>query len=214
MRAFRQQIAAMALLLLAACSGSEPLPPASFEDPVLGANGQLTGLVGVDGRHWKLVESDLRQGLYWHTVLAAMSQRCIEVFPEHKGWLTELYGLLRRAHEKPLDHALVLEAARLKDMPPGADRALVALQAMRAAKVDFTAIAKAWIKQATGQELPEKGARVQACSMLFDRTTLRDMMRRASRPLASYLEDMQDAQPELSAALPGIDVMVRRLKSI
>lgn len=55
----RNVVIAFVFGFLAACGGGEPLPPASFDKPVLHANGSLTGVTGVDARHWALVDRDL-----------------------------------------------------------------------------------------------------------------------------------------------------------
>lgn len=201
-------------LLLAACGGGEPLPPPSFEKPVLHANGSLTGVTGVDARHWALVDRDLRRGVYWYSLVEQLTGRCPATFPEHSEWLGEVNLLLQRASGQAMRLAIEMERTRLAALADGADRAATGLNAMSVAEVDVAGIVRGWIQRAAGSEVDEDEAWVKGCSLLFENESLRGLLRSSAQPLAAYYGRMQREHPDIYNEVQGVEGIVRRLDKV
>ncbi|WP_417518193.1 hypothetical protein [Minwuia sp.] len=201
-------------LVLAACGGGEPLPPPEFDEPVLHADGTLTGVRGVDGRHWSLVDRDLRRGTYWYSFMNRLTGQCPEYFPEHADWLGEVNLLLQRATGQAVRRGIEMEDARLQTLAEGADRATVALQAMSVAEVDVAGIVAGWTRSATGRDVGTEEAWIGGCSLLFDRDRLRGLIRNSALPMADYFARMKAEHPAIYATVPEIEGITRRLEKI
>lgn len=210
----RNVVIAFVFGFLAACGGGEPLPPASFDKPVLHANGSLTGVTGVDARHWALVDRDLRRGVYWFIVVEQLTGRCPTVFPEHAEWLGEVNLLLQRASGQAMRQAIEMERKRLAMLAEGADRAATGLNAMSVAEVDVAGIVRGWIQRAAGSDVSDDEAWVKGCSLLFEKESLRGLLRNSSRPLAEYYARMEAEHPDIYAEAQGAEGIVRRLDKV
>ncbi|WP_416899308.1 MAG: hypothetical protein ACMVY4_06205 [Minwuia sp.] len=202
--------------LLAACGTLEPeeLPPAAFDKPVLHADGTLTGVQGVDHRHWALVDQDLRKGVFWYSFLNRVTQDCKQAYPEHADWLGEVNLLVQRATGQAARAGIRMERQRLETRAEGADRAVVGLEAMSVAEVEVAGVLAGWIESATGEEVPLERALVQGCALLFDRENLRGLMRNSAEPLSRYFARMEVEQPDIYAATGGVEGIVRRLDKV
>jgi len=209
-------LAASLFLMAAACGGGggEPLPPPSFDRPVLGADGSLSGVTGVDGRHWSLVDRDLRSGVFWYSVVDSLTKQCPTTFPEHEDWLGEVNLLLQRASGQATRTAIEMERERLADIAQGADRATTALNAMAVAEVDIPGLVRSWIRRAAGAEVNDSEAWIKGCGMLFDKESLRGLLRNSAQPLGDYFDRMQDDHPEIYESQSGVEGIARRLKKV
>ncbi len=206
--------AALLLMTVAACGGGEPLPPPSFEAPVLHADGSLTGVTGVDSRHWALLDRDLRRGVYWYSFVDQLTGRCPVTFPEHADWLGEVNLLLQRASGQAMRQAIEMERVRLQQLADGADRAVTGLNAMSVAQVDVPGIVRGWIRKAAGGDVTDEEAWVKGCSLLFETESLRGLLRNSAQPLADYYQRMKVDHTEIYNGMQGIDGIVRRLNKV
>lgn len=206
--------AVLMLLSAAACGGGEPLPPPSYEKPVLSADGSLTGVTGVDGRHWALVDRDLRRGVYWYSFVDQLTERCPATFPEHEEWLGEVNLLLQRASGQAVRQGIEMERLRLQQLAEGADRAITGLNAMSVAQVDVAGIVRGWIRKAAGGDVTDDEAWVKGCSLLFETESLRGLLRNSTQPLTDYYARMQQDHGDIFDEIEGIDGIVRRLNKV
>lgn len=215
---FPGAIALLGLLAAAACGPQlgEPLPPASYDKPRLEADGRLTGLVGVDSRHWSLVDEDLRHGVYWHSFLSDLVVKCPEIYPEHADWMGELGLLIHRGTGTAVKRAIALEALRLQAIGPGADRAAVGLEALQKADVDIAGIMTRMLKPAMSDadEIDPERAMIAACNLLFDAEDMRGLMRSAAQPLSAYFARMREEYPAIYATETDMEAVTRRLDKI
>jgi hypothetical protein len=206
--------AAMILLIVAACGDGEPLPPPTYDRPVLRADGSLTGVSGVDGRHWNLVDRNLRRGVYWYSFMDRLTKLCPVTFPEHADWLGEVNLLLQRASGHAMRQAIDMERIRLQQLVEGADRAVTGLNAMSVAEVDVAGIVRGWIRKAAGTDVTDDEGWIKGCSLLFDKESLRGLLRNSAQPLADYYDRMQNEYPEIYKGVTGVDGIVRRLNKV
>ena len=206
----------LALALLAACStgGDEPLPPAAYDQPVLNADGTLSGIQGIDSRHWALVDADLRKGIFWYAFANRLTRQCPEAYPEHKDWLGEVNLLVQRASGQAARTGIGMERARLQTLAEGADRAAVGLEAMTVAEMDIATVVRGWIRSATGDDVADGDALLKGCGLLFDRDNLRGLLRNATQPLSAYYNRIRDEHPEIFDATRGAEGIARRLEKI
>jgi len=210
----RRLAAILSLLAIAACAKGEPLPPPEYDDPILYADGSLTGVTGVDRRHWALVDRNLRSGVFWYSFMNQMTVQCRVTFPEQTGFLDEVNLLLDRAAGQAVRTGIAMETERLKQVAEGADRAITGLDAMSVAEVDVSGIVRGWIRKAVGDDVSADEGWIKGCSMLFDRKNLRGLMRNSTQPLAEYYERMRSRHLEIYAATPGAEGIERRLNKI
>lgn len=212
----RAALAMATMALLAACGPmlGEPLPPASYDQPRLEASGALTGVTGVDSRHWALLDEDLRRGVYWHSFLQDLVTKCPAIYPEHKAWMGELGLLVRRGTGMAVDRAVAVEALRLQTVGEGADRAAVGLEALGKADVDVPGIMARWLQPAVAGEIDPDRAMVAACNLLFERDDLRGLMRKAADPLSRYFARMAEDHPAILADFHDLEAITRRLDKI
>lgn len=205
-----------AMALLAACGPrlGEPLPPAGYDQPRLEANGALTGVTGVDSRHWALLDENLRRGVYWHSFLSDLVVKCPAIYPEHAAWMGELGLLVRRGTGMAVDRAVAMEALRLQTVGAGADRAAVGLEALGKADVDVPGIMARWLQPAVAGEIDADRAMLAACNLLFEREELRGLMRKAADPLSRYFARMAEDHPAIVAEFHDLEAITRRLDKI
>lgn len=210
------RIAPLLLLLAAACGNQlgGPLPPAGYDHPRLEANGALTGVTGVDSRHWSLLDEDLRNGVYWHSFLKGLVTKCPDIYPEHADWMGELGLLIHRGTGSAVKRAIELERLRLQEIGPGADRAAVGLEALEKADVDVAGIMTRMLKPAATEEVDPDRAMTAACNLLFDAEDMRGLMRSAAEPLAAYFARMEREHPKIYATAPDLEAITRRLDKI
>lgn len=210
----RRLAAILSLLVMGACAGGEPLPPPDYDDPILYADGSLTGVTGVDSRHWALVDRNLRSGVFWYSFMNQLTVQCRVTFPEQTDFLDEVNLLLDRAAGQAVRKGIAMEGERLKRLAEGADRAITALDAMSVAEVDVSGIVRRWIRKAVGEDVSDDKGWIKGCSMLFDRKNLRGLMRNSTQPLAEYYERMRTGHLDIYAATRGAEGIERRLNKI
>lgn len=210
----RQLAAIFILFSVAACGGAEPLPPPSYDRPVLRADGSLSGVSGVDGRHWALVDRNLRRGVYWYSFMDRLTKLCPVTFPEHEEWLGEVNLLLQRASGHAMRQAIEMERIRLQQLAEGADRAVTGLNAMSVAEVDVAGIVRSWIRKSAGNDVSNDQGWIKGCSLLFERDSLRGLLRNSAQPLADYYGRMQSEYPKIYQGVTGVDGIVRRLNKV
>lgn len=110
--------------------------------------------------------------------------------------------------------AIEMERKRLAMLAEGADRAATGLNAMSVAEVDVAGIVRGWIQRAAGSDVSDDEAWVKGCSLLFEKESLRGLLRNSSRPLAEYYARMEAEHPDIYAGAQGAEGIVRRLDKV
>lgn len=198
------------LLLLAACGGRGDLPPPVIEDPRLSRNGELSGVAGLTQDDWNVLDRDLKRAVFRLGFLERLGTECTNLFPEHTDFLGEFALLVQRGLTNGVQRAIAMETERLRLAGDGRERAVIALLAMRRAKMDVPGMMADQINILATTPVDGHDAVVSACGLLFEREGRRDLMRTVSVPLEAYYATIEAEYP----ALHGKGEKVTRIRRI
>ncbi len=198
------------LLLLAACGGRGDLPPPVIEDPRLSRNGELTGVAGLTQDDWNVLDKNLKRAVFRLGFLERLGTECADLFPEHADFLGEFALLVERGLTRGAQRAIAMETERLRLAGDGRERAVIALLAMRRARMDVAGMMADQINVLAAAPVDGRDAVVSGCGLIFEREGRRDLLRTVSVPLEAYYTTIETEHP----ALHGDGEKVTRIRRI
>ncbi len=185
------------VLLLTACGGRGDLPPPVIGEPRLSKSGALSGVSGLTQDDWEVLDKDLRRAVFRLGFLERLTDRCLDIFPEHAAFLGEFEALVDRGLTRPVERGMAMETERLRLAADGRERAIVALLAMRQAEMDVEGMMSDQISVLATKPVDDRQAVVTGCGLIFEKDGRRDLLRTVSKPLETYFSRVLAEHPQL-----------------